>query len=268
MKTEFDPIQFSHAVPTAYLERFDEQSSCYLILAQQALKDEKYRNFFKKSNKMKILDNGAYELGHSIDTANLVKLAEEVDANYIVCPDVFLDHEETLKLTKKFVEKDIPNKIKLIGVPQGITAYTYLGCAKALSEIERIQILGVSFLVTTKCFGHNFDIASEKVESIRPYVVKFLEEIKPNWRFHLLGCGNPIEMMMYKDDPGIMSCDSSVAYKFGKQGFHITEFGAPRNVYEKLNMEETPLSQVTAGIVEKNMNQINKFCHFKTGILL
>lgn len=83
-----DP-KFCIITPTAYLEQYASQSSMHLILAHLVDTDDKYAEFYagRSSTEMKIMDNGAFELGESYAPEKLIELGIKCRADAIVLPD-------------------------------------------------------------------------------------------------------------------------------------------------------------------------------------
>ena len=80
-------IKFAHISPVCYMEKAEMFSGCNLVLAHLADVNDKYANFYAKSKKYTIMDNGAFELGESYDPSKLIELGHKVNAQCIVLPD-------------------------------------------------------------------------------------------------------------------------------------------------------------------------------------
>ncbi len=87
-------------MPWAYLTNFTRYNSAELVLAHVAEENLSYRKWYKETtnvryNKMnndwytvkRIMDNGAFELGESMDPERLCSLGKTVQATHIVLPD-------------------------------------------------------------------------------------------------------------------------------------------------------------------------------------
>lgn len=81
-----DP-QFCIITPTAYLDHYASQSSMHLVLGHLVDTDEKYAEFYADRTEMKIMDNGAFELGESYAPDKLIELGHKCGADAIVLPD-------------------------------------------------------------------------------------------------------------------------------------------------------------------------------------
>ena len=68
-------MQVAVIAPYKYLELSDEGDILFL-LAHRLQENEDYLNHAIKSKKYKLMDNGAFELDKSLDTTELVELAE------------------------------------------------------------------------------------------------------------------------------------------------------------------------------------------------
>jgi hypothetical protein len=106
-------------VPCKYINKFTNKID--FILLHKILDNDKYRRYFINSlniNKYKILDNGAYELGDSLDDKILIEWAKKLKVNEVVAPDTFGKKDNTIKKLQQFL-KQCPTNIKIQAVPQG-----------------------------------------------------------------------------------------------------------------------------------------------------
>lgn len=149
--------QFCIITPIAYLEQYASQSSMHLVLAHLVDTNEQYASFYASRNELKIIDNGAYELGESYPPEKLIELGHKCKAHVIVLPDY--PGQPWMK-TRTAAEKLIP-EIKQAGfksmyVPQAevgnlrdwIASYIW---AYANPDIDMI---GVSILACPNALPH------------------------------------------------------------------------------------------------------------------
>jgi len=179
-------VFFAFECPIAYLKQFQQVSDFDFILAH-LLKDRDYYNFYKKSNKFKILDNGACELGKSIDTDNLIKWAYDLEVDMLVAPDCLLNKNETIKLWKKFKKDYAALPFKIMAVPQGKTVLEYVKCLEYFEKEKRVDIIGLGYKPISTSFyrkykTHKKDVTTTRLNLVKEYIIK-----KPT---HLLGLGS------------------------------------------------------------------------------
>lgn len=109
--------------PTNYFDLTKEYSDdCVLVLAHWLLKDKEYKE--KVANldvSCKILDNGAAEKQLVDDIDTLLTLADEINADEIVLPDVFMDSGASWSYVLRTYDKVIDAGFEPVIVLQGKT---------------------------------------------------------------------------------------------------------------------------------------------------
>lgn len=209
-------MKFAPIVPTAYMSAVNNarhaNGSLHLILAHLCLKSEEYVNRAIEAPGRKILDNSFFELGYSLDTDTLLRIAEKVRADAIVLED------DTLKGYDKFYR-------------EGYDCYLTPHLAETLAKFAK---LAAKDACTYLCISH---IAAKKIVggksfgvSNRVKVLKLLQnlvfaeewEVLKNGRLHFLGLGDSpqIELAKIRSVMGSdFTCDSSMfLYPFIKSG--------------------------------------------------
>lgn len=94
----------------------------HLVLAQYCIQNKAYLEFYAELHKLGhfiILDNGAAEMSRSIDFSQVLDVAEDLDPDEIIMPDVLGDCEETIRLFAEY-RSSVPVRYRM-GVPQGAT---------------------------------------------------------------------------------------------------------------------------------------------------
>jgi len=111
--------KFCIITPTAYLEQYASQSKMHLVLAQLVDTDEEYASFYTNRKEFKIMDNGAYELGHSYDPEKLIELGQKCKADAIVLPDYpFKMADVTINAAENLIDEVRKAGFKTAFVPQ------------------------------------------------------------------------------------------------------------------------------------------------------
>lgn len=260
-------MRFAHIVPTAHLEELDKYSNMHLILEHVAKCDDTYADFFKKSNKYKILDNGAYEKGYPTALYHLIQMADKLKADEIVIPDVFQNAKATLIHFKDFRgyiagHPEVKKKYKFMAVPQGKTAHEYLNCLHTMATCTEVDVIGLSFIVIKDAFkeitGFS-DIRRNRlfltsILALSPLVTKGKE-------FHLLGMGNCQELELQKKHPFIRSADSSTCFIHGLYDIVFDKkWGlANERIEKKINFQMPPISSYNMKTIIRNMEVLNGF---------
>jgi hypothetical protein len=150
-----------------------------------------------------ILDNGCAE-GQLVDNETLMMYAKMIGAQEVVAPDVMSDAEQTLDLTKAFMNTLDGNRPKIMGVLQGNTPQE-LGVMLDEYEALGIDAIGIpKVLITTDS------------DTIRADIANLITETYPDrFAIHLLGLSSafPTEMKVVDFPPEIRSMDSAQPFK-------------------------------------------------------
>ena len=244
-----------HTLPNAYFHLQEQYSDGYLILAHEFLQNPTYKKLvMERVPKWTIADNGAYEKGRPVDFKELIDIAHQINADVLVLPDVFYDMKATLNNYEKFL-KHAPKDIQLLAPVQGTTPAEILKCFLELYLTSEIDIIGLSFLVCERCFSQV--TGKRGVAPNRIFFVRLLCRLGlTQKRLHLLGCGNPDELICQRRFPFVFSFDSSVAYVATKHRVRLWEdIHFEREDFSKLNLNEKPDLQVEHLI--KNMKAVS-----------
>lgn len=210
-------MNFCHIAPTRYLDIFASGRNTHLLLAHLVEEDAKYAEWYiqekKRTNCQIILDNSAFEMfGRGLpmyDSSKLVRLAEKVNADYVVMTDY--PGESSRKTINKAAEMyyDIrANGLKSFFCPQSepgdlqdlVDAFLWA------SEATEVDMIGFSILAIPMAYGVNSD---NKFHTMLARW-KFLQELQGTRFFynihnhgkklHMLGMlDGPNELYMVKD---------------------------------------------------------------------
>jgi hypothetical protein len=148
--------QYSPVGPLAVLESIHEANpgGCdyLLLLAHDVLEaPEAWQNFVAAANPdFIIMDNSLIELGYPLAAKDIMHAADIVDADILVLPDVLLDADETINLSRQaFMElRAAGNKRPVMPVVQGRTITEVMACARTLNELFRPPMLALPRVLT------------------------------------------------------------------------------------------------------------------------
>jgi len=98
-----------------FLIEYAELGSMHFIVPDNEL----LYPYYRESQKFKLMDNGAYELGHPIADEKYLYLAAQMEVDEVVAPDVLMDGERSYELTKTFIETNNLKHLRVCAVPQG-----------------------------------------------------------------------------------------------------------------------------------------------------
>lgn len=162
----------SFIAPFKHLEKGAKSSDFCMVLAHLVLENEAYREFYRKVDRVKLLDNSFFELGYSLSVPAMLEAASLIDADYLVMPD------DTLNGLDEF--KDAGYKV--MAVPSAIPS---LEAFLANEEVDRI---GLSCLHIPKMC--NLPAFNPKARALC-----INEWVKPKdyWRLHLLGASDDLK---------------------------------------------------------------------------
>lgn len=155
-----DEPKFCIITPTAYLEEYASQSNMHLILAHLVDTDDKYAEFYatRDTTELKIMDNGAFELGESYNPEKLIELAIKCKADAIVLPDYPGQHQDkTIQAAIDWAPRIREAGFKTMFVPQSIVGDT-AGWVEAYEwaamDNPEIDIIGMSILGIPNALPH------------------------------------------------------------------------------------------------------------------
>jgi len=229
-------MKIIHTLPNAYFHLQEKYSDGYLILAHEYLQNPTYKKLvMERVPKWTMLDNSAYEKGVPIDSNKLKDIAYQINADVLLMPDVFYDMKATLDSYEKFLQHP-PKDVKLLAPVQGRTPAEILKCFLELYLIPEVDMIGLSFLVCERCFSQ---ITGKRgVAPNRIFFVKLLRRLGlTQKRLHLLGSGNPAELITQRRFSFVYSFDSSVAYVATKHWARLWEdINYEREDFSKLDL--------------------------------
>ena len=223
-------MKICHIVPADYIEVCNQNSSMHLLISQEVLKNEKYREkYLEKSLKgdFIIMDNGVFEYGNAAPLDDVIEAVEAVQAKEMILPDCYFDGEITIKRvmnTLNELEKKNYRPVSLMAVPQGKTQEGYMKCFSILLSIDEIDTIGFSYGAINKAFARY----KLPPSLLRPTVISYLNQHFDlgtlNKEFHCLGIGgHPHEIEFLKKFEFIRSVDSSKAFVCAVRGMDVKE---------------------------------------------
>ena len=221
----------------------------HFVLAQRVFESEEYADFFARSNKYKIMDNGAFELGKSLDVEELITAAKIIGADELIAMDEPRNPADSYDLTRQYIEEivelGLSKEYKIHVVPHGKTPAEYIDYYKKCLQLGP-DVIGFSILDLWKWNP-----------LLRPYIVNMLyhERFMPaGIEYHLLGLDMPHEIFCYGSVP-IRSVDTSMP--FSKAYGNESLFGADTPRIPK----HASLSPAQTELAERNIDQLLSICH-------
>ena len=214
----------------------------YFALAH--FSNPEYNAFYRKAadaGKHVILDNGAFELGKSVDWEVLMNVADAMHATEVIAPDVQWQPDETLQEASDFAlwfrEHHYDRRFKLMSVVWSHGPDDYLEYFARHKEMVAPDRYGIG-----KWLEGKYALGT-RMHTIYKIQKKF--NLGPE-RFHALGCPRPIEVSLMRDV--VWSMDTGMASKAALQGHAVD----PWSIYDIPNVELTALTDEQYALSERN----------------
>jgi len=211
-------VKLSMEIPTALLQKMSELVDLDFVLAQLVLEDPAYAEFFRKSSRFKIMDNGFHERGEPLSLTELQEAATLCNPGVVIAPDWLGDAQKTYEGFKAAKEK-FAGRWRLGTVLQGKDREERISFFNAVRSDTHLLCLPFR--------SERYNHFSELVEATPKHI---------RWppRIHLLGMKSLQETQLFStlfDDLGIShrtSIDTGKLIKFGLANECIDEFTALR----------------------------------------
>jgi len=235
-------MQLAMEAPTSYLPYISLLGDFDWVLTNVALKDQKYLNFYKEQKKQErvvVVDSGVNEEGFPRSIKEMDKIVREIDADFIIPPDVLGNKKKTLELLNDSIV--LWGSEKLIPVLQG----------KDIPDVEDclyfMRIRGFTKFCVPYDITNCDALSREKISLVdhahtRYRVVKFIVRTYPDVEgLHLLGLTTLEEVVWYlREGLKIVSIDTGSPVL---NALHTKRFGVdnlvPKGLY--LDYEEKVL---------------------------
>ena len=270
-------IRFCHIMPTPFLHRWVTKYHTQLLLAHLIEADQRYTNFYRKYNGIKIMDNSAFEMYKQnkpmYGATKLIIMGERVNADYIVMSDYpDQDPSVTIKAAEELAPQFHEHNFGTFFCPQSkigdleglISAFAWA------ANSPLVDYIGFSILNIPNAYGVEQNNKLQRYLSRLKFVMELdkrgvLTQIVNNRKkIHFLGMldgPNEIELM---DFNGYSECidtwDSSAAVWYGLNGirFDSSPTGSINGKFEKEVDFNAKIGDEEA--VEFNLKYIDKLC--------
>jgi hypothetical protein len=234
------PVQ---AFPLSDMLDFD------FIIASHCLTNPSYRSFYSTPvapHRMRMLDNGAFELGRAIDAKEYDSLIQDIRPTVVVLPDIVNDMQATETAVLQFLStasETLP--YELMGVLQGKTVEEYMRMLDFYAQFSDISYIGIPYHL----FYRPKFIRDNKVD-------EFCD--KNNLSIHILGLPNPFEAVDLSKIPCVETLDSSLP---AVSGIYQRRFRDLQWRSARLNIGESLIDeQLTA--IHDNIVTLNQLCNW------
>jgi len=96
-------MQCSVELPVKYLGEFSKYFSFDFVIASTCLTHPEYFEYYKTKRRFTILDNGAFETGKAINDVDYLRIADALQPDILVIPDVYNDTMRTAQRSADFI---------------------------------------------------------------------------------------------------------------------------------------------------------------------
>lgn len=189
-------IRISHEIPKQLFPYHSLINDYPYVLGHLLHKDKEYTDFYRhalKAATYSILDNSAFELGESIPMEHLYELGKEFKPTHLVLPDKVHDHKKTLENAVEYLNKYKQDGLDYIGVCQGDTFDQIADCIDFYTD-KNVDIIALPFDLI-----RDSDYITVRFRFLNWwYANRFTYRRSGSFKFHLLGCQNPVEFQLFK----------------------------------------------------------------------
>ena len=215
-------IKFAHIAPTSCMDVAHLFSGCNMTLAHIVDQNDRYAEFYRKSSKFTIMDNGAFELKKPYTVDRLIELGHKVGADCIVAPDYpYENWKKTVDAFEAFYKKAKSEGFQVMFVPQSETndIEGYVEAWRWAAKNSDVDLIGCSILGAP-----NADTTQDRL-IMRYKILRLTEKFTPRKKVHMLGLlDSPYEIALCKQfRDKIYSWDSSAAVWAGLHGIDVRD---------------------------------------------
>ena len=264
-------IKIAHEAPLDIFDEVQRLTDYDYALVHLLEENGRYRDTFEravKKGREVILDNSIFELEEAFEADRFALWVERLKHTLYIIPDALEDAEKTMEQAANWIKNysDVPGK--RIGVVQGKTYQEIKDCYRAMDEIAKVDMIGISF---------DYSYYRDSVSHPNKYVswmlgrVKLLGDLlrdnvinkdKPH---HLLGCGLPQEFSFYRNAnyKFLYSLDTSNPIVHGLKSITYGSDGLWSKESQKLHeLIDVDVNEIDISLV---LNNIQKFRWFTNG---
>lgn len=247
-------MQVAYICPKKYFE-YSRKGDYYFLLAHW-LRDISPWDI--ERDKTIVLDNGAYELGRSVDMEEYSDTIQRIRPDEVILPDVRFDAAQTVELGKEFLAKYSIAWQEHIGCVQGENWDDWFRCYHWMLENPLVHVIGITD-VPSGC-NSCLSVGYHKDRNVfsRYAMLKVLEKEKLLQKpIHILGSIDPIELLYLSRFQQVFRTDSKIAFWNGVHKDRLSKRTGLRKgseKYEKMPWDyDCKLSRRQRRIIECNM---------------
>ena len=204
-------MQCSVELPVKYLEEFSKYFSFDFVIASTCLTHPDYFEYYKTKRRFMILDNGAFETGKAINDIDYLRIADALQPDILVIPDVYNDTMRTAQRSADFIltwkdkGKEILPNTMLMGVLPGHSEMAVIAMYEFYENLHE----------DIKWYGFPYSGCVDRFQ-----VLKEHPEIE---NVHILGLPSIPEALSLRTLPNVKSVDTSLPVKLTSVNRVITD---------------------------------------------
>lgn len=221
--------------PTQLLEQVQPLANFDWILAHKASQDGAYADYYKRSRRLKVLDNGVCELREPMGLSELIVIATSLSADFIVAPDYLGSTCLTIDALDR--AREHVGECKIFPVVQGSSVDEAIECGRLIAQ-RRFDRVAIPILR-----GEPLGVMAYKRTTIVRSLAGFFRWI------HLLGMTTFDEFRAYVDLPQVISIDTGAPVMYGLRGLRFGEFELEDKTTPTFNL----MDEEVEDIVETDM---------------
>lgn len=264
-------IKINSELPMCLLSENKRLNEYDFVLFHLYNSNPDYRIYYKNLSRFCILDNSAYEFYIKGEELNMDLYREAIDdliPDFYILPDVLMNKDKTLELSKKFLNKPI-NSLSPdpMGTLQGNTPEEMVECLKEYKKLG-IRAIAIPF--------HNYFYTEYKVDSdIKEFFeeqfgminkdhlyamgrIQFMRDhkdlLEEMGHVHILGSHCPIEKVFYRN---FQTMDTGYPVKCGIAGEKLFEEKEKPNIIID-DFMSIPLSPMTKALIIDNIEKFRR----------
>lgn len=242
-------MKIAHIVPSDLLYTI-ENRDFYMCLANIAIKNETYRNFYKEQverGAFVLMDNGAAE-ADQLSLDDIYEMMKIIKPNEIILNDVIGDRAQTIINSyialDYYKSKGYKGDFMWVWHGKNFEDWIYNGVQTEL--LSEIQTIGVPKTINND-WGEGFNT--------RLKCCKWLKKNQLDRNIHLLGCNEPLITFKKNKLTYVRSMDSCIAYLWSKADSQVIyESDRPKVTMDFYNHQLRNIHMLDMNIKSVDMN--------------
>jgi len=234
-------MQLALECPVALMDRYQSLADFDFILTHLTDNDT-YRDYYRYSNRFKILDNSTHELRYPCSVDTILAAAEIYKPDYVCPPDYLGDAKKTLADLEE-MEGKLPEGVSILPILQSDKdSYESIKAFVRHLKSRNYHCVAVPSVILIDRSNPLSRLAQTRYEVVSYLAADF------DW-IHLLGMGDPNELPHYRKMDNVRSIDTGSPITNGIVGIR---YGRDEPLSKKAGMLPFDFDELTP-LVERNI---------------